>query len=210
MVYSSQLGTNFWFEFDNFFLWDERQDVLKALGNISDLDRICKEHKINETYPIDFINEVREDEQRVKSIIFLAQKQLDIINKSFGNNTESQQRAFEDFGQGILFDDRSPRPLNNRVHMMDEGQFGFYRWHILIRTAMLLNHESEMWIHVDRHIGLACSIDSVQRPRQSTNNGNNPNNSKISAEMLDKLRSFWLQLNFEELDREFDKQFCQH
>jgi len=207
MVYSSQLGTNFWYEFDNFFLWDERQDVLKALGNISDLDRICKEHKINETYPIDFINEVRQDEQRVKSIIFLAQKQLEIMNKNFGNNTESQQRAFEDFGQGILFDDRRPRPLNNRVHMMDEGQFGFYRWHTLIRTALLLNQVSEMWLHVERHIGLACSIDSVQRPRQSTNDGNNPNNSEISPEKLDKLRSFWLQLNFEELDAEFDKQF---
>jgi len=207
MVYSSQLGTNFWYEFDNFFLWDERQDVLKALGNISDLDRICKEHKINETYPIDFINEVRQDEQRVKSIIFLAQKQLEIMNKNFGNNTESQQRAFEDFGQGILFDDRRPRPLNNRVHMMDEGQFGFYRWHTLIRTALLLNQVSEMWLHVERHIGLACSIDSVQRPRQSTNDGNNPNNSEISPEILDKFRSFWLQLNFEELDTEFDKQF---
>jgi hypothetical protein len=33
IVYSRQLGTNFWYEFDNFFLWDERQDILKARGN---------------------------------------------------------------------------------------------------------------------------------------------------------------------------------
>ena len=90
---------------------------------------------------------------------------------------------------------------------MDEGQFGFYRWHTLIRTAVLLNHEPERWLNVDRHIGLACAIDSKQRPRQSTNDGNNPNNSEISPEMLDKFRSFWLPLNFEELDTEFDKQF---
>ena len=90
-VYSRQLGTNFWYEFDNFFLWDQRQDVLKALGNISDLDRICKEHKINETYPIDFINEVRQDEQRVNGVIFLAQKQLDIMNNCFGNDIESNR-----------------------------------------------------------------------------------------------------------------------
>jgi hypothetical protein len=207
MVYSRQLGTNFWYEFDNFFLWDERQDVLKAFGNISDLDRICKEHKINDTCPIDFINEVRQDKQRVSSIIFLAQKQLDIIDKSFGNEIESQQRAFEDFGQGILFDERSPRPLNNRVHMMDEGQFGFYKWHTLIRTAVLLNHDPEKWLSVDRHVGLACAIDSRQRPKQSTSEGNNPNNAEISPEMLDKFRSSWLQLSFEELDAEFDKQF---
>jgi hypothetical protein len=207
MVYSRQLGANFWYEFDNFFLWDERQDVLQAFGNTSDLDRIFKEHKINGTYPIDFVNEVKQEQERVNSIIFLAQKQLDILKKSFGNDSDSEQRAFEDFGQGVLFDDRPPRPVNNRVHMMDEGQFGFYRWHTFIRTAVLLNHEPERWLNVDRHIGLACAIDSKQRPRQSTNDGNNPNNSGISFEMLDTLRSFWLPLSFEELDAEFDKQF---
>ena len=108
MIYSRQLGANFWYEFDNFFLWDERQDVLQAFGNISDLDRIFKEHKINDTYPIDFLNEVKQEPDRTNSIIFLAQKQLDILNKSFGNDNESEQRAFEDFGQGILFDDRAP------------------------------------------------------------------------------------------------------
>ncbi|TLX89686.1 MAG: hypothetical protein E6K94_09570 [Thaumarchaeota archaeon] len=60
---------------------------------------------------------------------------------------------------------------------------------------------------MDRHVGLACAIDSIQRPRQSTNDGNNPNNSEISSEMLDKLRSSWLHQSFEELDSEFDKQF---
>jgi hypothetical protein len=137
----------------------------------------------------------------------LAQKQLDIINKTFGDDIESQQRAFEDFGHGILFDDRPPRPVNNRIHKMDGGQFGFYSWHSFIRIAVLLDHEPERWLNVDRHIGLACAIDSKQQPRQSTNDGINPNNSEISPEMLDKLRSFWLPLNFEELDTEFDKQF---
>lgn len=207
MVYSRQLGTNFWYEFDNFFLWDERKDILEARGNITDLDRICKEHKINRTYPMDYINEVKQDMKRINSVIFLAQKQLDIINKTFGDDMDSQQRAFEDFGQGVLFDERPPRPLNNRIHMMDEGQFGFYSWHTFVRTAVLLNHEPERWLNVDRHIGLACAIDIIQQPTQSTNDGNNPNNSEIHPEMLDKLRSFWLPLNFEELDIEFDKQF---
>ncbi len=132
------------------------------MGGISDLDRIVKEHKINVTYPDDFIKEVKQDQERVKSIIFLAQKQLEIIKRSFGNDIKSQQKAFEDFGQGVLYDDRTPRPVERRIHMMDEGQFGFYRWHIFIRTAALLNLESEMWIHVDRHLGLACTIDRSQ------------------------------------------------
>jgi hypothetical protein len=207
MIYSRQLGNNFWYEFDNFFLWDERKDVLTARGSVFELNRIRKDHIINGTYPNDYIIEVRQDKQRVDSIMFLAQKQIEIINKVFGDDIDSQQRAFEDFGQGILFDDRSPRPVSNRVHMMDEGQFGFYSWHNFVRTAVLLDHEPERWLSVDRHIGLACAVDSEQRPRQSTSNGINPNNPEISSETLDKLRSFWLPLDFEGLDVEFDKQF---
>jgi hypothetical protein len=60
---------------------------------------------------------------------------------------------------------------------------------------------------VDRHIGLACAIDTKQRPRQSTIDGNNPNNPEILDDMLEKLRSFWLQLTFEDLDTEFDTNF---
>ena len=207
MVYSRQLGNDFWYEFDNFFLFDAREDVLVARSNVSDLDRIRKQHRINDTYPIDFINEVKQDKERVNSIIFLAQKQIEIINKAFGDDLESQQRAFEDFGQGVLFDERAPRPINNRIHMMDEGQFGFYRWHTLIRTAVLLDHEPERWLSVDRHIGLACAIDSKQRPSQSTDDGNNPNNPEISDEMLEKFRSIWLPLSFEDVDTEFDNNF---
>jgi hypothetical protein len=132
---------------------------------------------------------------------------MEIINKAFGDDLESQQRAFEDFGQGVLFDERAPRPINNRIHMMDEGQFGFYRWHTLIRTAVLLDHEPERWLSVDRHIGLACAIDSKQRPSQSTDDGNNPNIPEISDEMLEKFRSIWLPLSFEDVDTEFDNNF---
>jgi hypothetical protein len=57
---------------------------------------------------MDYINEVKQDAERVNSIIFLAQKQLDVINKTLDDDIENQQRAFEDFGQGILFDDRPP------------------------------------------------------------------------------------------------------
>ncbi|TLX86926.1 MAG: hypothetical protein E6K97_09960 [Thaumarchaeota archaeon] len=107
---------------------------------------------------------------------------------SFGNDIESEQRAFEDFGQGILFDDRRPRPLNNRVHMMDEGQFGFYMWHTFVRTAVLLDQDPQRWIHVDRHICLACAIDSIQHPRQSTNDSNKPNNRDVPTEILNSIR----------------------
>ena len=82
----------------------------------------------------------------------------------------------------VLYDDRAPRPLERRIHMMDEGQYGFYRWHLFIRTAALLNHEPEIWIQVDRHLGLACTIDSKQHPKQSKNDGNNPNNPDMSGQ----------------------------
>src|SRR5437867_11102458 len=93
---------------------DERKDVLNAMAGTADIDRIAQEHKINATYPDDFINEIKQDKECVNSIFFLAQKQLEIITKSFGNDIESQQKAFEDFGQGVLYDDRTPRPIGRR------------------------------------------------------------------------------------------------
>lgn len=208
MTYSRKLATDFWYEFDNFFLWQVQQDVLNAIGEVGNLDTLYIQHRKNNTYPNGFIREVKQSNLLIKSISFLAQKQLDIINKNFGGDVESQQRAFEDFGQGVLFDDRPPRSLERRIHMMDEGPIGYRRWHAFIRTAVLINTELDMlhdrWLQIDRDVGLAYAIDSKQHPKQSDRTGNNPNNPEIDPNRLDELRTFWLPKSFQELDNAFD------
>lgn len=82
MAYSRTLGTDFWFEFDNFFLWQVQQEVLNAIGIVGGLGTLYNELRKNGTYPDDFISEVKKNDQLVNSISLLAQKQLDIIKKT--------------------------------------------------------------------------------------------------------------------------------
>lgn len=92
--------------------------------------------------------------------------------------------------------------------MMDEGAFGYRRWHIFIRSAVLINNGSDKsldtWLQIDRDVGLAYAIDSIQHPRQSDRTGNNPNNPESNPNVLEELRSLWLPRSFEELDKAFD------
>lgn len=71
---------------------------------------------------------------------FLATAQLQIIDAHFKGNREAEQRAFEDFGQGVLFDDR--REESDKIYKMDTGgpnnpPIVDHRWHGYTRAGLL-------------------------------------------------------------------------
>jgi len=216
MVYSRDLARDFWYEFDNYFMWDERQEVFAAIGDAGDILSLYEKHRQDGTFPEDFVNEIKQDSKRENSVKFLDTKQMEIILKHFGQDIQNQQRAFENFGQGVLFDDRKPRGLLTRVHMMDEKSYGFRRWHAVVRAGVLLSGESSSqnnnnrWLATDRYIGLAWEIQTKQNPRQSDRSGKNPNNPEIDSTLLDSFRSFWLSKSFDDLDKLFDNEVPQH
>ena len=92
--------------------------------------------------------------------------------------------------------------------MMDDGLSGYYRWHVFIRALVLDNGKgnklNEAWLPIDRHVGLASAIHYKQQPRQS-HDGKNPNNPEIDPTSLERLRNFWVPMNFEQLDDAFDE-----
>jgi hypothetical protein len=213
MTYSRKQANDFWYEFDNYFAWefDQHPEADLAYRKIRNLSNAFMMHRKNRTFPQGFVKEIRHDLERVSAIMLLADIQLNIISKHFGDSILSQQLAFEDFGQGVLYDDRPPRWPEARIHMMDDDLFGYYRWHVFIRALVLLLSEemeekiSSRWLYLDRHVGIASAIHYQQKPRQSGSSGNNPNNPKIDHNILSDIRSVWLQLNFEQLDVAFDQ-----
>jgi hypothetical protein len=62
--------------------------------------------------------------------MILAQKQLDIINKSFGNNIESQQREFEYLKSKIFL------CIHVRVYL-----FNFYQYSQLRKQEHFINSQ---------------------------------------------------------------------
>jgi hypothetical protein len=209
MSYSQQLANDFWYEFDNTFFWRLEDIMNTAIENAGEIDILYDAHRTNGTYPVNYVAELKQDNNRVDAILFVAQKQFDIIIKYFHEDVQSQQRAFEDFGQGVLYDNRPPRSKVRRIHMMDENHSGYRFWHIFIRTAVLLTIDVDTnildrWLSIDRHIGLASEIHFKQHPSQSDANGQNPMNHEIDPDLLMQLQDKWLKCTFSQLDDLFD------
>ena len=133
-----------------------------------------------------------------------------IIQKYFDGNIELQQKAFELFAQGLLFDNgvdykgQPRRPVGDKIHMMDSRVEGYVVWHAFIRAVVLLelDDNKDKWLQLDRHVGLAAGIlaeliKEGKEPQQI----NDPNyNKPIEDELFDELRKDWLILNFQDMD----------
>ena len=166
-------------------------------------------HRLAGSYPAGYINDLKNLKEPIK---FLSDKQIQIIDKYFDGDDDVERRSFEDFGKGVLYDDKPDhkRLLMDKIHKMDSGwptpPVGYHRWHAFIRATTLLNEGPlDRWLQLDRHVALAWVIQSVQIPRDSdATTGNNPSNPEIDPQRLDYLRSVWLDRSFEELDSAFD------
>ncbi len=94
------------------------------------------------------------------------------------------QKAFQYFGQGVLFDDFTDedeephlprRPDNDKVHMMDDIHFGYPRWHVFCRSAAFIGLDQDTWLKIDRLVGLADALHMRLKPRPSQD-GSDPQN----------------------------------
>ena len=130
------------------------------------------------------------------------------------------QRAFKDFGQGILLDTVTDpltgaprRPALDRLHTMDfggdlQGDQGtpqaYHAWHAWIRAAVFAGADPSVWLPINRLVGLAWGIQTESRPRVDTRNP-----APLDEDRLASLRDFWLTMEFENLDAAFDQTFDQ-
>jgi len=197
---------DFWFDFANFFIFNSPPKVSAALNQIGYFGGILemwREQRLHHQYPDGFLKKI---EPHKEHISFLFDEQIRIMNFHFGGDPERERTAFEDFGQGVLFDDRMP--VGFKVHMMDifpvsgttGATRGYHRWHAFIRASTLLGLVSDQKMQLDQLIGLAWAIQSYLRPKQDTHD-----NPILDYDKLSRLRDKWLAFSSEELDREFEK-----
>jgi hypothetical protein len=208
MSNDNSLAISFWTEFDNNFHYATPTEISDAYQTIffdkfagrADFDVIYNSWSDHRNMG-DFPEAFRKAFEPVKGqIVFLANRQVDIIRKSFQDDTALLQRAFEDFGQGVLYNPNRP---SDSIHKMDDlsgPPIGYHRWHAFIRAIVLLGVEDAgIWLHIDRCVGLAWAIQSEAQITQ-----NSPNNPGLESTRLEQLRSLWMQLSFDDLDVAFD------
>jgi hypothetical protein len=207
--YSRDLAIEFWNQFDNIFLKEpipkkviDAYSVLFKEGFNHWLDLWRKSTRLG-TYPKSFIDEI--SPLNKEKILVLADTQLEIMDLYFDGDLELERRAFEDFGQGVLFDDKHWRGGDN-IHKMDSGDvnasppIGYHRWHTFIQAIVYAGGNSDIWLNINRLVGLAWAIQSELKPPDGI-----PNNPELRSDRLNDLRTSWLKLSFEELNTAFEK-----
>lgn len=195
----------FWFEFDNFFnpgfgqLGPGVRDLYNVIGRPFVIRDRWHAHRLDGTYPEGFRDEMA---PKKAALLRLADMQLAIFDSHFHEDPAAEQNAFEEFGQGLNFDDR--RPDGDKVHKMDQGgptkpAEGYHVWHAIIRAVVMFGADEQRWLRMDRNLALAWAIQNEARPADDE-----PRNPPLPAERLEALRDAWLGLDFDQLDDAFD------
>ncbi len=236
-IYSREMGSKFWYEFDSPFngafrtFKKEMRDLIVISGKIlSSYNRNFDSISMN-------LNEIKfkkdlDNEEVKNGICKLAWEQFKIIYNNFGDEKgnlklDNLRRAFEDFGQGVLYDanhDNDRTALDNdgnpmydkktgnlmvyRIHKMDSpGQWEW--WNSFIRASGLTFPNESKYFELDKLIAYSCMINYLVQPKQSfefpggkvpEGNPQNPNGPG-SPEALDKAKFI---LDFKEF-KDFDK-----
>jgi hypothetical protein len=201
------LNNEFWFQFDEAFLYHPSPTVRAALtamtaklGSVQRAFALAwQEHRANGTFPDGFVAEFLPVKE---PLTVVADAQLDLMRQFYRHNDARLLRAFADFGQGLLYDPR--RNPGQRVHMMDypngtEPPGAYHVWHAIIRAQTLMGIAPTRWNFIDRLVGLAWAAQSIAKP--VTDATDNP---PLPRAVLARQAVSWLRRTPTEMDSQFD------
>lgn len=238
MTYSRELGIKFWNEFDKPFnplFGGEMASMVNETGVlIRDFNRNM--NPLTGTLDIEKFTNAVTSHNLTDEINAIANKQFEIITQNLlvdenFSDIDPLQLAFEDFGQGVLYDRdhddertwKSPsgeprldpetgNPMIFRIHTMDS--YGSYKWwHVFIRALVILQADINRWFAIDKLVALSYLIFVAIKPKQAYQfpNFEVPQNHPQfptgpgSPLIVNKYRPVTSVSNFEEIDRIFWK-----
>ena len=203
MRYTREKAKDFWHEFDRELAHQPNPEVRAKIGDMGGRNHfvnLWRAHRRAGTFPAGFREEVSAQRGHIENVSRL---QLDLFDAYFQGDRDAERRSLEDFGQGLLFDDR--REPGYRVPMMriseDIGRtpVEYFRWHGFARAAIEAGVEEERWTHLDRAVTLAWKIQHEARPE-----ADKPDNPGLEGARLEQLRTLYMGMDPEELDEVFD------
>jgi hypothetical protein len=196
-MYTSDIGRDFWFDFDNQTLFQRTEEVKAAIKaayfdqglNLDTMTDALIASWRTPTHPEPFRERITAGRAGIVALIDI---QLRIMRAHLDDD-EAMRLAFEDFGQGVLFDDRPPRGVGSSIHMMDgdpTNWVGYRRWLGIVRAAEVLDYpDAAALTHLKRCITLAWAIQTEADPVQGTEA-----NPALPQARLEALRAAWLPL----------------
>ena len=162
-----------------------------------------------QNYPNNFTNFIVNSDNIINSINHLSKYQIQIIKEKLGDDESLIEKAFQDFGQGVLYDDlineqtlKFRRPNDERVHLMAAVDYGYPRWYVFCRAASLLNNDERTWLPIARCVGLGHTLHKRLDPQQSGSDDQDPHNPS-NPQLVEQTAPLFRTANFDTLDDYF-------
>ncbi|MEY9875803.1 hypothetical protein ABH931_005309 [Streptacidiphilus sp. MAP12-33] len=132
---------------------------------------------------------------------FVSQAQRQVFDTYYRHDLDGLTFAFQEFGQGTLFDPR--RPVGNKVHMMNytppQPTHDYHAWQPVFAGFALLDIDRHYWRRVHPLVGIAWELQSIAWPAIDS-----PDNPHLPRHLVDHITDKWLRRDQDEIDAMFD------
>ncbi|MYW67591.1 Tat pathway signal sequence domain protein [Streptomyces sp. SID8379] len=198
-------ANEFWYEYDEMSYYtptQEMQDAVEAIttpfGGFTKTYDAWVETRKSGRYPRSWYELVKPNKDAFE---VLSREQIKVFDKFYGHDPRGLVFAFQEYGQGTLFDPR--RPDGQKVHMMNytppEPTHAYHRWHPYLASFALLGIEARWWTHINRLAGVAWELQSYALPITDK-----PDNPHLPRHTVQRITTKWLRRDRAALDRAFD------
>ncbi|NXY98120.1 Tat pathway signal sequence domain protein [Streptomyces sp. BR123] len=198
-------ANEFWYDYDEMSYYNPTEELKAAVGAITaPFGGFTKSYdawaatRQGGRYPRSWMELI---EPRRAEFELLSRAQRAVYDKWYGRDPKGLVFAFQEFGQGTLFDPR--RPAGNKVHMMNytppSATHAYHRWHPYLQSFQLLGIDRQFWAHINRLVGAAWEIQSIAQPVTDRND-----NKHISKHVVRQVTAKWLCRSNERMNQAFD------
>jgi hypothetical protein len=198
-------ANEFWYEYDERFYYNPTPDLVEAVdvitqpfGDFTQTDAAWAAARSSGRYPRSFIELIAPNKDAFE---LLSEAQREVYDEFYGRDPQGLLFAFQEFGQGVLFDPR--RPAGNKVHMMNYTPPAFthayHRWHPFLAGFQLLNVDKKWWTQINRLAGTAWELQSIGQPVNDAND-----NKRLSRRTVQGVTRKWARRSSTQIDAAFD------
>jgi hypothetical protein len=199
-----RLANEFWYQFDQLFMYAMTQEVADAFTAI---DVYCA--SVNEGIAFAWLQRMKApgypgtyaewSRPIAEPLATLSRLQLGMFDAYYCRHDPRLVQAFADFGQGVLYDPRR-LPGAEPVHTGfgdPPNDVGYLFWWVFLRSMMLVGVDTLRWQEMAPRVAFAWQVQGVAKPNHLAVN------PPLPRETLRGLARTWLRRSVEQLDTDF-------
>jgi hypothetical protein len=203
-MHGDRLANEFWYQFDELFMYDVTPEVADAFTAIDVYCASVQEGiawawltRVGQPgYPGTYADWARPIAAPLRT---LSRLQFGVFDTYYRRHDPRLDRSFGDFGQGVLYDPRRlsvGEPVHTGFGDPPET-VGYLFWWVHLRAMMMLGIDTQRWREMAPRVAYAWAVQEVAKPSHQVVN------PPLPERTLRRLAATWLTRSVRQLDDTF-------